>query len=75
VGNIVLVRDFKFLDAVVVPLVPLQDFAIGVHPYRGLLDPVGVPFYHLFFGSFHGTTAKETEKAKKSGKMEWLHSF
>ena len=72
-GNVVLVRDLEFLDSVVVPLVPLQDFAVGIHPYGGFLDPVGVSFHHLFFGSFYGTAAKEGENTKKSGKMEpWL---
>ena len=75
VGHVVLVGNLEFLDAVVVPFVPLQDLAIGVNPYGGLLDTVGVSFYHLFLGSFHGTTAKERKNTRKSDKMEELHGI
>ena len=58
----VLVGNFKFLDAIGVPFVPFQDFAVGIHPDRGLFRSVRVFGKHLFLGALHGTTQNKLQK-------------
>jgi len=55
VREAVFVRDFEFLDAVVVPFVTLEDGTVWVNPDGGLFDPVYMPCEDLFFGTFDGT--------------------
>ena len=70
VRNSVLVLDFEFLDTVVVPLVALENVAIGVNPHGGLLCAVNVFFDDLFLGAFNGACAKAGKNAQKVKNIE-----
>ena len=64
----ILVLDFEFLDAVVVPLVALEDFAVGVHPHGSFLCAVHVFFDNLLLGMLDGAAAKTATDAQKRQK-------
>ena len=55
VREAVFVRNFKFLDAIVVPFVALEDGSVRVNPDGGLFDSVCVPREDLFFSPLDGT--------------------
>lgn len=50
VRNAVVVGYFEFLDAIVVPLVSLEDCPVRIDPDGGLFDAVCMPCEDLFFG-------------------------
>ena len=58
VRNAVVVWNFEFLDAVVVPFVPFEDGPVRIDPDGGLFDSVDMPCDDLFFGTFDGTAGE-----------------
>ena len=58
VRNAVLVRDFEFLDAVVVPFVAFQNRSVRVNPDGSLFDTIYVPIQDLLFSSLDCTAGE-----------------
>ena len=79
VRHSVLVCNFELLDAVVVPLVALENLAVGVNPHGGFLCAVHVIFDDLFLGALDtarakaGTSAQKRQKGQKCRKKRTPH--
>jgi hypothetical protein len=58
VRNVVLVGNFEFLDAVVVPFVTLEDGSVRVDPDGGLFDAICVPCEDMFFSPLDCTAGE-----------------
>ena len=54
----VFVRNFEFLDAVVVPFVTLEDGSVRVDPDGGLFDAICVPCEDMFFSPLDCTAGE-----------------